>query len=140
METCIFCKIIRGDLPSFKVYETDHVLAFLDIHPSNPGHTLVIPKVHAANIFEISSESWAHVMEAVRVLSTSIEQALDAKGVNLMMNNREHAGQVVDHVHVHIVPRFTGDGHRHWSHATYKDGEANEIMEKISRTLPTTQK
>lgn len=135
MDTCIFCKIIRGDLPSYKVYEDEHVLAFLDIHPSNPGHTLVIPKIHAENIFEITAESWGHVMERVRVLSGAIERSLDAKGINLMMNNRADAGQVVDHVHVHIIPRYSGDGHRQWSHASYKDGEAQTILQKIQTAL-----
>ncbi len=135
MEDCIFCKIVRGEIPSFKVYEDANVLAFLDIHPTNPGHTLVVPKIHAENIFEISSESWSQVMETARKLSITIENALDAKGINLMMNNREHAGQVVDHVHVHIVPRFTGDAHRQWSQSSYKDGEAEKILDKIRKGL-----
>lgn len=135
MDDCIFCNIVRGDIPSFKVYENDHVLAFLDIHPANPGHTLVIPKHHAENIFEIPPEEWAHVAEATRMLAGVIEKALDAKGINLMMNNREHAGQVVDHAHVHIVPRFTADSHRHWVQSSYKDNEAQSVQEKIRAAL-----
>ncbi len=131
MPSCIFCKIVRGDLPSYKVFEDENVLAFLDIHPTNPGHTLVIPKAHVGNIFEITPEVWAQVMEVVRKLSGVIENALGAKGINLMMNNREHAGQVVDHAHVHIIPRFTGDAHRQWSHSSYKSGEAETIQQKI---------
>ena len=128
---CIFCKIVRGELPSFKVYEDDAVLAFLDIHPLNPGHTLVIPKNHSQNIFEVSPEDWASVTEVVRKLAGVIEKTLGAKGINLMMNNREHAGQVVDHSHMHIIPRFTDDSHRQWTHSSYKDGEAENILGKI---------
>ena len=135
VDDCIFCKIVRGEIPSFKVYEDEHVLAFLDIHPANPGHTLVIPKNHAGNIFEVSPEEWARVTEATRMLAGVIERALDAKGINLMMNNREHAGQVVDHAHVHIIPRFTGDSHRHWAHSEYKDDEAQSVQEKIRAAL-----
>ncbi len=131
MDSCIFCKIVRGDLPSYKVYEDEHVLAFLDIHPTNHGHTLVIPKAHVGNIFEIAPEEWARVTEATRMLAGVIEKSLDAKGINLMMNNREHAGQIVDHAHMHIIPRFTGDAHRQWSHSAYKDDEAQHIQEKI---------
>lgn len=135
MSDCIFCRIVRGELPSYKVFEDERVLAFLDIHPVNPGHTLVIPKNHSLNIFEVSSEDWSAVTEAARVLSGVIEKTLGAKGVNLMMNNREHAGQLVDHTHVHIIPRFTDDNHRQWAHSSYKDGEAENISDKIRTAL-----
>jgi histidine triad (HIT) family protein len=135
MPDCIFCKITRGELPSYKVYEDDNTLAFLDIHPVSPGHVLVIPKDHATNIFEISPESWAHVQETARKVAIALEKATDADGVNLMMNNREHAGQVVDHAHVHLIPRFKGDGLKLWPHKEYKEGEANSVAEKIRSVL-----
>lgn len=133
METsCIFCKIVAGEIPSFKVYEDEHTLAFLDIHPVAKGHTLVIPKMHATNIFDIEAASWRHMAETVRVVARKLEAALDIGGVNLMMNNRDVAGQVIDHPHVHLIPRTTGDGLRHWPHGTYADGEALAIAERIT--------
>lgn len=135
MPDCIFCKIIRAELPSFKVYEDDRTMAFLDIHPVNAGHTLVVPKAHATNIFDISPEDWAAVAEAVRVLSIAIEKGVKADGVNIAMNNREHAGQVVHHPHVHIIPRFKGDGLKLMPQRSYKENEAEETAEKIRATL-----
>lgn len=132
---CIFCKIIRGELPSYKVYENEKTFAFLDIHPVNAGHTLVVPKAHATNIFDISPEDWAAVAEAVRILSIAIEKGVNADGVNIAMNNREHAGQVVHHPHVHIIPRFKGDGLKLMPQRSYKENEAEETAEKIRATL-----
>jgi histidine triad (HIT) family protein len=135
MPDCVFCKIVRGELPSYKVYEDEKTLAFLDIHPVSPGHVLVIPKVHAANLFEISAEDWASVQETVRKIAAVLEKATGADGVNLMMNNRKHAGQVVDHAHVHLIPRFKGDGLKLWPHKEYKEGEAVSVAEKIKNAL-----
>ena len=135
MKDCIFCKIIKGELPSFKVYEDGRTIAFLDIHPVNAGHTLVVPKAHATNIFDISKEDWTAVAETVRVLSIAIEKGVEADGINIAMNNREHAGQVVDHPHVHIIPRFKGDGLKLMPQRTYKEDEAEETAEKIREAL-----
>lgn len=135
MPDCIFCKIIRGELPSFKVYEDEHALAFLDIHPVNAGHTLVIPKKHSHNIFDIAPEDWAAVSEVVRTLSVAIEKGVSADGVNIAMNNREHAGQVVDHPHVHIIPRFKGDGLKLMPQRSYESGEAESTLAKIRGAL-----
>lgn len=135
MNDCIFCKIIKGDIPSYKVYENDDVYAFLDIHPANKGHTLVIPKKHARNIFDIPHENWSSVMSAVRLLAGTIEKAVGADGINLAMNNREHAGQVVDHTHVHIIPRFKGDGLRLMPGHAYKEGEAEQILSSITANI-----
>lgn len=117
------------------MYEDEHTLAFLDIHPVTRGHTLVVPKLHATNIFDISPESWAHVTEAVRVIAPQLEEALNANGINLMMNNREHAGQVIKHPHIHVIPRFTGDDLPHWHGGNYKDDEAQEVVDLI-RHIP----
>lgn len=131
MENCIFCKIVRGEIPSYKLYEDDKVLAFLDIHPVNPGHALVIPKKHSTNILDIEEEDWVAVTKVVRKMAKIIHDTLDADGINLGMNNREHAGQVVDHPHVHVMPRLKGDGFALWHGKPYKDGEAEATAQKI---------
>jgi histidine triad (HIT) family protein len=135
MENCLFCKIVRGELPSFKVYEDTDTVAFLDIHPVTSGHTLVVPKMHATNIFDISAESWSAVTETARKVAIALERALGTDGVNLMMNNREHAGQIVDHPHLHLIPRFKDDGLKLWPHGNYRTGEAEVVQEKISTQL-----
>lgn len=133
---CIFCKIIAGELPSLKVYEDEETLAFLDIHPVNPGHTLVVPKKHSQNIFDVATADWVSVTKIVLHLAHAIEKAVSADGININMNNREHAGQVVDHLHVHIIPRFKGDGFKLWHQTSYKEGEAVSVQEKIKAQLP----
>ena len=135
MPDCVFCKIVRGELPSFKVYEDECVIAFLDIRPVNAGHTLVVPKVHSQNIFDIKTEDWMAVAETTRVLALAIEKGTGADGVNIAMNNREHAGQVVPHPHVHIIPRFKGDGLKLMPQRTYKKDEAEDTAKKIRATL-----
>ena len=135
MPDCIFCKIIRGEMPSYKVYEDEKVLAFLDIRPVNAGHTLVIPKRHSTNIFDIESDDWMAVADVTRMLAIAIEKAVRADGVNIAMNNREHAGQVVDHPHVHIIPRFKGDGLKLMPQRTYLKHEADAVLAKIRNAL-----
>src|SRR3989344_1251049 len=128
---CIFCKIIKGELPSYKVYEDGSTIAFLDIRPVNAGHTLVVPKKHSQNIFDIAPEDWRAVSETVRKLAIAIEKGTNADGVNIAMNNREHAGQIVPHPHVHIIPRFKGDGFKLMPQRSYEQGEADVTLKKI---------
>jgi histidine triad (HIT) family protein len=135
MDECLFCKIIRGEVPSEKIYEDAQTYAFLDINPVNHGHTLVIPKTHAQDIRDISHDSFLSVMNTVWKLSSTIREALGADGINIAMNNGMHAGQLVDHVHLHIIPRFAGDGYTHWKGAPYNDGEVSQIAEKIKNLL-----
>lgn len=135
MPDCIFCKIIRGELPNYRVYEDEKTIAFLDIMPVNAGHTLVVPKTHASNIFDITPEDWAAVAETVRILARAIEKGMNADGVNIAMNNREHAGQVVPHPHVHIIPRFKGDGLKLMPQRQYEMNEAEATAEKIRSSL-----
>lgn len=132
---CIFCKIISGELPSYKVYEDDATAAFLDIRPVNPGHTLIVSKRHSRNIFDALQDDWLAVAKVVRDLASVIEKAVSADGININMNNREHAGQVVEHLHVHIIPRFKGDGFKLWKQASYKEGEAEKMQKKIRAQL-----
>ena len=135
MPECIFCKIIRGELPSYKVCEDDKVMAFLDIRPVNAGHTLVAPKAHSQNVFDISPEDWAALTEVVRKLAIAIEKGVGADGVNIAMNNRESAGQLVPHTHVHIIPRFKGDGLKLMPQRQYNTGEADETLAKLRDAL-----
>ncbi|MFZ2593912.1 MAG: HIT family protein [Minisyncoccia bacterium] len=110
MHDCVFCKIADKSIPSHIVYEDENVLAFLDVKPIHSGHTLVIPKEHSRNIFDISKENWQHTAEVVRSLAVSVKEAVGADGINLIMNNEGAAGQEVFHPHIHIIPRFEGDG------------------------------
>jgi histidine triad (HIT) family protein len=135
MNDCIFCKIVAGEMPAHKVYEDAQTLAFLDIRPVNAGHTLVVPKKHSTNIFDIEAEDWQAVAKTVRIVASAIEHSVNADGVNLAMNNREHAGQVVDHPHVHIIPRFKGDGLKLMPQRNYNAGEDSETAEKIRAAL-----
>ncbi len=110
MSNCIFCKIIAGEIPSFKIYEDDYVLAFLDIFPHAKGHTVVIPKKHLENIDEFSAEEWNFLMSAVHKVAKRVEEVLKPDGLNIAMNDKPVAGQVVPHTHWHILPRYVGDG------------------------------
>lgn len=131
MNDCLFCKIVQGEIPSDRVYEDEHTYAFLDIKPVHPGHTLVIPKVHAEDIFEISPENWRHTLEAVRLIAPKVKNATGADGLNLVMNNKRSAGQLVDHVHIHLIPRFEGDGLHGFPQKESTPEERTEMAERI---------
>lgn len=132
---CLFCKIVRGEIPAERMYEDGETVAFLDIRPNNPGHTLVIPKEHAANIYEISEGSLCAVMRAAKRLAVAVKQGVSADGVNIAMNNDSAAGQVIFHAHVHVIPRFANDGYAHWPQRAYAEGEAAEVAAKIRAAL-----
>lgn len=106
MDNCIFCKIINKEIPGKIVYEDDVCMAFLDLSQATYGHTLVIPKKHFANILEVDQETLAHVMQVTQKLAQEIVKKLAAKGVNILTNTNEVAGQTVHHFHVHILPRY----------------------------------
>lgn len=134
--SCLFCKIIAGEIPAQKVCEDDTVLAFLDIHPVNIGHTLVIPKTHHTNLYDTPDETLARMMTIVKKLSIAIKSAMDADGINIEMNNDPVAGQIIFHSHMHIVPRLEGDGFKHWRGARdYTEGEDIEVAQKIKVRL-----
>ena len=103
-----FAKILRGEFPSYKVYEDDHVLAFLDIMPRCPGHTLVIPKAPARNILDITQEDFAHVTRATHKIAAAAMKAFDADGITIQQFSEPASGQVVFHLHIHVMPRYDG--------------------------------
>jgi histidine triad (HIT) family protein len=128
---CIFCKIINNEIPSYKVYEDDNVLAFLDIAPVNPGHTLVLPKKHYANFEEITEEDLTKVILTVKKIGLVLKEKLGIKGYNIQINNDFIAGQLIPHFHVHIIPRQENDNLHLWPQGKYKEGEVEEILKKI---------
>jgi histidine triad (HIT) family protein len=128
---CIFCKIIAGEIPAEKVFEDEHAYAFLDIHPVNKGHTLVVPKTHAENMYDISPENFCTLMETVRKLSPIVKKAVSADGINIGINNGGAAGQIIFHTHVHIIPRYGNDGFRHWHGTPYEEGGIQKTGEII---------
>ena len=104
----VFAKILRGEFPCYKVYENEHVLAFLDIMPRSPGHTLVIPKAPARNILDIEEEDYLHVGRATRIIARAAKDAFKADGITVQQFNEAAGGQVVFHLHVHVMPRHDG--------------------------------
>ena len=133
MTDCLFCKIASGTIPSEKIYEDEDTFAFLDIHPINRGHTLVVPKEHYANIYEAPEELFAKVMQTVQLLAPRIKQAVGADGINIGINNDRAAGQMVFHLHAHIIPRFDNDGYSHWHGNPYQEGEIGTIRDIIEQ-------
>jgi len=109
-EDCIFCSIVAGKIPCIKVFEDPAHLAFLDINPRNPGHTLVIPKRHYEVILDMSESEAGKLFEVVKRLSVNVRNGTKAEGISIMQNNYKIAGQVVPHVHFHIIPRFSAEG------------------------------
>ncbi|PIP33387.1 hypothetical protein COX69_00415 [Candidatus Falkowbacteria bacterium CG_4_10_14_0_2_um_filter_48_10] len=132
---CIFCKIVLGDLPSYKVYEDSRVVAFLDVLPISPGHTIVVPKDHAPDIESVSEEDFAALALAVKKIGRAITEGLGVKGYSVLLDNKSAANQHVPHLHFHVVPREEGDGLGRWPQGCYNEGEAEVILKKITKNL-----
>jgi histidine triad (HIT) family protein len=110
MPECIFCKIVAGSIPCTKLYEDAHVLSFLDISPISPGHTLLVPKRHYGAIMEMPAGEVAALFKPVAALAAAVKTAVGAEGLNVLQNNGPTAGQVVPHLHIHLIPRWPDDG------------------------------
>ena len=103
-ESCEFCKIIRREAPANRVYDDEQVVAFMSNHPVNPGHTLIVPKKHYENIFEVPDEEIAHIFMLSKKIASAVKKAVNAEGIRIVQNNGEAAGQVIPHLHVHVIP------------------------------------
>ena len=110
MTDCVFCKIVAGHIPSTKVFEDEHTLAFMDIGHVNPGHTLVAVKKHAANVFELEEAPAEAIARAIVRVSRALKKAFEPEGLSVYQANGKAAGQTVFHYHVHLLPRHAGDG------------------------------
>lgn len=135
-DDCIFCKIVAGEIPAARIYEDDVALAFLDIGPISEGHTLVIPKQHFEKLHECPAELLAQVSGCLGRIASAVVAATDADGYNLLCNTGRAAGQLVDHVHFHIIPRNAGDGvFNRWPSSKYPEGRAEALAESIRKNL-----
>jgi histidine triad (HIT) family protein len=135
MSDCLFCKIIRGEIPCLKVYEDDFSFAFLDIGPVNIGHTLVVPKTHYQDVAAMPEGEAARLFGIVHRVGKAAPTAVGAEGFNIGMNTGAVAGQIVMHAHVHVMPRFPNDGLVHWGKKSYSDEEMKAAADKISSAL-----
>lgn len=133
---CIFCKIAAGRIPSHKVYEDDHVFAFLDINPLSEGHTLIIPKHHCVTLDQLPADSLAACGLAAKKLAPAITKVSNCPDWNLLQNNGKLAGQVVMHVHFHLIPRREGDGLGYrWPAGKLSADRATELKNEIVANL-----
>lgn len=130
-ENCIFCKILAGEIPSTAVYEDDDFKAILDVNPAARGHVIILPKNHAANIYELPDEDASKIMVVAKKITTAIEKAYHCDGVNILQNNGEAAGQTVFHLHVHVIPRFKGDT----VNIGWKQGDMPEDLDAICKEI-----
>ena len=132
MSDCIFCKIANGEIPSATLYEDEDFRVILDLGPASKGHALILPKAHAANIYEISDDMAAKAMILAKKMATKMTEALKCDGFNIVQNNGEPAGQTVFHFHMHLIPRYEGDQVGiTWKPGTVTDEAKNEILEKL---------
>lgn len=139
MEEDIFMKIIKREIPADIVYENNTTIAFLSTKPAAIGHTLVVPKKPARNIFDVDDETLCAVMHTVRLLAPRIVSALCADGMNISINNEPAAGQAVFHMHVHLIARFSDDNLPEWPHKKATLNELHTVAEKIRANILSVQ-
>ena len=132
---CIFCKIVKGEIPSYKIFENDKILAFLDIRPVNHGHLLIVPKLHHENLSDTPDDLLCEIITVAKKLAPAVLKATGLNDYNLIVNSGKVAGQIIFHTHFHIIPRFDGDGFGKWRAKEYQDGEAEEMAVKIRKAL-----
>ena len=132
MESCIFCGIQAGTIPSARLYETDNLYAFLDIAPANKGHALLIPRTHCADILGVDPALGREVLEAMQRIARAVVSVTGARGFNIIQNNGRVAGQEVDHLHWHIIPRFERSEMPLWKQGAY---ETQEEMNRLATAI-----
>ena len=129
---CIFCGIVAGSIPSKHVLETETCLAFLDIFPASKGHTLVIPKKHVADIHHADAATYSDVAHTAKLVADLLQSNLHSEGTTLFQMSREAGWQTVFHLHMHVIPRWAGDGlHKPWDIAAASDEELSEVLRTL---------
>ena len=133
-DNCIFCKLANKDIPTNIIYEDDRFTVILDASPATKGHALILPKNHAANIYELPDEDASAVFVLAKKLATKMTEILHCDGFNIVQNNGEVAGQTVFHFHLHLIPRYLNDGNQDkltWNHAEFTPEEIAEIAAEL---------
>lgn len=132
-DDCIFCKIAAGEIPSRKIYEDNDLIAIMDLSPTSKGHSLIIPKEHCTNIYDIDEDIAAKVMKTAKKLATKMTVALNCDGFNLLQNNGETAGQTMFHFHMHLIPRYKDADNNmlKFTSVSFSDEEMDAIREQI---------
>ena len=132
MGDCIFCKIANGEIPSATLYEDEEFRVILDLGPASKGHSLILPKKHAANIYELPEETAGKAMILAKKMARKLTDALNCDGFNIVQNNGEIAGQTVFHFNMHLIPRYEGDGvGLTWKPGQLSDEDKEEILNKV---------
>lgn len=132
MDNCIFCKIANGEIPSATLYEDGDFRVILDLGPASKGHALILPKQHAANLYELPDELAGKAMILAKKMGIRLSEALGCDGLNVVQNNGEAAGQTVFHFHIHLIPRNQGDGIGvSWTPGKLTDEMKEEVLSKI---------
>ncbi|MDF2943170.1 MAG: hypothetical protein K0S01_2028 [Herbinix sp.] len=133
---CIFCKIIAGEIPSATVYEDEDFKVIMDIFPAAHGHTIILPKKHSVNLFELEQDTAAKALVVARKVAIAMQAELNCEGINLLQNNGEAAGQTINHFHIHLIPRFHGDQMTiPWVPGNYAEGQAAALSIAIAARL-----
>ena len=135
MKDCLFCKIIKKEVPAEIIYEDKDVIAFLDIAPGNPGHALVVPKNHSKNLLETSKEDALILIEITKMLAPKIIKAVKADGFNIFVNTNKEAGQIIFHTHLHLMPRFKNDGLKYLEGSNIKPRPLKIVKKDIKKVL-----
>ena len=134
MDNCIFCKLANGEIPTRTVYEDDSFRVILDLGPATKGHALILPKSHATNLYELPDDVAAKVLPLAKKIATQMKEKLGCDGLNLVQNNGEVAGQTVMHFHLHLIPRYVGDGQNIlWKPTEPSGQELDEILETLKK-------
>ena len=134
-EDCVFCRIIKGEIPCDKVYEDKDFFAMLDIHPVNPGHILLMPKKHSETFLETDDKIIGQIFIAAKKIAKAISKPLNTDNFNFTINNGKFAGQIVPHLHIHIIPRYEGNNFPMWPNMNLSDKKMKEIAKKISESI-----
>lgn len=134
-DNCIFCKIANGEIPSVTLYEDEDFRVILDLGPASKGHALILPKEHAANLYELPDELAAKAMVVAKKVGSVLTKGLNCDGLNVVQNNGEAAGQTVFHFHIHLIPRFKGDEKQ--VKLTWEPGKlTDEVKEEVLKLFP----
>lgn len=135
-QDCIFCKIAAGEIPSRTIYEDEDFRAILDISPASKGHAIILPKHHAANIYELPDEVASKIFVTTKKVAKAMKAAMNCEGLNILQNNGKLAGQTVFHLHVHVIPRYQDDQVRFsWEHGNPSEAELDEMAETIKKAI-----